>query len=423
MRHPFHIVALAIACAGCAAATRASTGHADVNGAQLYYEDAGQGPVVVLLQGGQLPLEMWDDQFDELSKYLRVVRYDVRGFGRSSPMKGPFSHRDDLHGLLRSLGIGRATLVGLSLGGGIAIDFALEHPDMVERLVLVGPGLSGFKFSEERGPWMDSLRVAWQARDSTRVALLWLESDYMRPAMRDSALAARLRALSTRNASLWVQPDSERVMQPPAIGRLAEIRAPTLVVLGALDTRDIRAITDTLLRKIPGAERVVIEDAGHMVNMEKPAQFNRVVLPFLRESTSQRAGESTGIDSLNARIMRAYRDRDPRMYGRLFTDSAVFEWPAFNTVRGRAGLEAMARTNWAALGDQELRLTVTSRRMAPNHAMEVGAFEQSFRDAKGARMTEYGRYVHLLARQSDNSWLIDRFFGFSDSTRPSPPRP
>ena len=132
------------------------------------------------------------------------------------------------------------------------------------------------------------------------------------------------------------------------------------------------------------------------------------------------AGLEPGIDSLNAKLSQAYRSRDPRIYGTLFTDSALFEWPAFNTVRGRPGMEAMARENWAALSDMDLKLTVASRRIARDHATEFGAFEQSFRDTKGARMTEYGRYVTVVARQPDGSWLIDRFFGFSDSTRPSP---
>jgi ketosteroid isomerase-like protein len=128
------------------------------------------------------------------------------------------------------------------------------------------------------------------------------------------------------------------------------------------------------------------------------------------------------IDSLNARISQAYRDRDPSAYGALYTDSAVFEWPAFNTVRGRAGMEAMARSNWAALKDMDLRLIVASRRVEPSHATEFGAFEQSFRDSIGARMTEFGRYVTLLARDDSAGWRIDRFFGFSDSTRPASAR-
>ena len=129
---------------------------------------------------------------------------------------------------------------------------------------------------------------------------------------------------------------------------------------------------------------------------------------------------NSGIDSLNASLVAAYRDSDSRSYAGLFTDSAVFEWPAFNTVRGRAGIEAMATNNWAALDDQELRLNVSSRRLASDHATEFGAFQQSWSDSSGLRTTEFGRYVVFLLRQNDDRWLMDRFFGFADSTRASP---
>src|SRR4249919_1276574 len=127
---------------------------------------------------------------------------------------------------------------------------------------------------------------------------------------------------------------------------------------------------------------------------------------------------NAGIDSLNARIVQAYRTHDPKAYAALYTDSAVFEWPAFNTVRGSAGLEAMAKNNWASLRDMDLGLTVSSRRIATDHATEFGAFTQSWSDSSGARMAEYGRYVSFLMRQPDGSWRMDRFFGFSDSSRP-----
>jgi ketosteroid isomerase-like protein len=132
---------------------------------------------------------------------------------------------------------------------------------------------------------------------------------------------------------------------------------------------------------------------------------------------------SAGIDSLNARLVRAYRSHDPQAYAALFTDTAVFEWPAFNTVRGPAALAAMARSNWAPLRDMDLRLIVSTRRLAPDHATEFGAFEQSWRDSGGVRTTEFGRYVAVVVRREDGSWRIDRFFGFADSTRPLPPRP
>lgn len=136
------------------------------------------------------------------------------------------------------------------------------------------------------------------------------------------------------------------------------------------------------------------------------------------ETAARSSSEANaGIDSLNSRIIQAYRKHDPKTYGLLFTDTAMFEWPNFKTVRGRAGMEAMARDNWASLRDMDLELDVSARRFAPDHATEFGTFQQSWSDSTGARMTEFGRYVELLVRQSDNTWRIDRFFGFEDSTR------
>jgi ketosteroid isomerase-like protein len=126
------------------------------------------------------------------------------------------------------------------------------------------------------------------------------------------------------------------------------------------------------------------------------------------------AHANAGVDSLNARLTKAYRDRDPVAYGRLFTDSAVFEWPAFATVRGRAGLEAMARENWTSITDMDLALDVAQRRVAPDHVTEFGAFQQSYTDTSGKHV-EFGRYVAVLVPASDG-WRMDRFFGFSDST-------
>lgn len=134
-----------------------------------------------------------------------------------------------------------------------------------------------------------------------------------------------------------------------------------------------------------------------------------------KRTASGTTSVDAGVDSLNARLSRAYRDRDPVAYSAIFTDSAVFEWPAFGTVRGRPGLEAMARNSWAALRDMDLRLDVAHRRIAPDHVTEFGAFQQSYADSAGARNIEYGRYVAVLVPRS-GGWLMDRFFGFADST-------
>ena len=127
-----------------------------------------------------------------------------------------------------------------------------------------------------------------------------------------------------------------------------------------------------------------------------------------------------GIDLLNAHITLAYREHDHAKYGALFTDSAIFEWPAIPSVRGRAALTAMARENWASLRNMDLRLVVASRLVAGNRATEFGAFEQSWDDDKGARNTEFGRYAAALVRQKNGAWLMDRFLGFEDSTRARP---
>jgi ketosteroid isomerase-like protein len=134
-------------------------------------------------------------------------------------------------------------------------------------------------------------------------------------------------------------------------------------------------------------------------------------------SASSARDAHAGIDSLNARLVSAYRNRDPQAYAALFTDSAMFEWPAFETVHGPAALGAMAKSNWAAEHDVDLRLVVYARRLAADHATEFGAFQQSWTDSSGVRMTEFGRYATDLSRQPDGAWRMDRWLGFEDSTR------
>ncbi|HKW48343.1 MAG TPA: nuclear transport factor 2 family protein [Gemmatimonadaceae bacterium] len=142
-----------------------------------------------------------------------------------------------------------------------------------------------------------------------------------------------------------------------------------------------------------------------------------MALAACARSVNDGRGANAGIDSLNAHLVSAYRQRDPQAYAALFTDSAVFEWPAFESVHGPAALGAMARTNWAAERDVDLRVVPSARRIAADHATEFGAFQQSWTDSSGARMTEFGRYATFLSRQPDGTWRMDRWLGFEDSTR------
>jgi 3-oxoadipate enol-lactonase len=243
---------------------------------------------VILLHAGYLGRRMWDDQFAEFARSHRVVRYDARGFGKSgAPGPGAYEQPDDLYSLLRALGIRRASLVGVSMGGGTAIDFALAHPEMVDRLVLSGPGVSGYQWPpvNRNEPWRVVGRAALARHDTAGCAASWIESDYLAPAAEQPALAARLREMLIANVSVWKYElrgeDHDTLTAPPAMGRLQEIKAPTLLVVGTRDNADIHKMIDSLEAKLPHAQTLTFPGAGHVPNMEQPDRFTRVVLQFL----------------------------------------------------------------------------------------------------------------------------------------------
>ncbi|HYL47194.1 MAG TPA: alpha/beta hydrolase [Candidatus Limnocylindrales bacterium] len=260
--------------------TDVQSGLAEIDGTKIYYEVAGTGHPLVLIHGGQMDSRMWDDQFHLFSKTYRVVRYDVRGYGKSPASKNIYASEDDLAALLKFLKIDKAHVLGLSLGGRIAIDFALAHPEMTDGIVPVAPGLSGFHFSDDPNEW--NVLRAVQSGDFAKAADYWLQSGYMAPAMENPKIAPRLRQLSLENVHENLDnPLLETMPNPPAIERLPQIKAPTLILVGNRDVADIHEICGLLRARIPGAKEIVIEGSGHIVNMEKPEEFNRAVLEFL----------------------------------------------------------------------------------------------------------------------------------------------
>ena len=277
-----------------ASTARPSTGFAQVNGASLYYEMAGEGHPLVLVHAGIADSRMWDGQFGPFSKHFRVIRYDVRGFGKSDPPKGSFTHRDDLYQLLRFLKIDKANLVGLSMGGGMGIDFAIEHPDMVAALIPVASGLSGHESSQELKERESKVDAAFKAGDlASTVELeiqIWVDGPNRDPSQVDRKVRELIREMDTFTTARYIRqpmPMPGTPLKPPAISRLAEIRAPTMIIVGDQDVRDILEISKLLESGIPNARRVVVPGAAHMVNMEKPAEFNRLVLEFLQGQASK----------------------------------------------------------------------------------------------------------------------------------------
>jgi pimeloyl-ACP methyl ester carboxylesterase/creatinine amidohydrolase/Fe(II)-dependent formamide hydrolase-like protein len=278
-------VALAVGTVDAGPTGESGHGFAPVNGTRLFYEVKGTGPDVVLIHGGQLDCRMWDDQFAAFSRDFRVIRYDVRGYGGSYQPDRLYSDADDLAGLLDYLGVEKVHIVGLSLGGRIAIDLAVTHPARVASLTLAGPGLSGY---EPPGGAESDLRM-WNiikaAHDEgpEQATALWLKDPFMAPAMEQARLVPGLRRIARENAHCWLKdPLLQRPPKPAAAERLGEIKAPTLLVLGDRDVSQIKATVETLEKGISGSKKAVVQGAGHMVNMEKPDDFNRAVLGFLR---------------------------------------------------------------------------------------------------------------------------------------------
>ena len=262
-----------------------TTGFADMNGGKLYYEVAGDGQPLVLIHGGLVNSRLWDDQFEVFAQHHRVVRYDVRGFGQSSPPTQPYSNHADLKALLDFLSIDKAAVLGLSMGGAIAIDFALTCPERVTALIPVAAGLSGYQF--DAAPALQTeMRTAYDQGDKARAAeislQMWTDGPNRTPAQVNPLARERIRAMTLHTFEL---PDTEQnylqPLDPPAVLRLKEIQAPTLFIVGDEDVHGILDIADLIVKSVPGARKAILPGTAHHLNVEKPAEFNQIVLEFL----------------------------------------------------------------------------------------------------------------------------------------------
>jgi pimeloyl-ACP methyl ester carboxylesterase len=228
---------------------------------------------------------MWDGQFDALAAHRRVLRYDRRGFGRTTQGAGAFSHVEDLNALLSYLNLGRVTLVGCSQGAKIALDLALERPDVVDSLVLVAPAVSGYTYAAPPPPQYEEIGRADAAGDVGRVNELelqiWVDGPRRSPVEVDRGVRELVREMNL--AALKASAGEELPSVTAAAGRLGAVRVPTLLVVGDLDTPRTLEAADALARGIHGARLEVIKGTAHLPNMERPEAFNRLVLEFLND--------------------------------------------------------------------------------------------------------------------------------------------
>lgn len=257
------------------------------NDAEIYYQVAGEGQPFVMLHAGIAHSAMWEPQVEHFSRDYQVVTYDQRGFGKTVTATKEFNRRDDLLALFDHLKIDRAILMGCSMGGGLALDFTLEHPERVSKLILIAAGISG-------APPDPYLVKGWEEQDAALAAgdvekvidlelKMWVDGPNRTPEQVPARVREKVRAMELDNLKLDTEDYKSAQLEPPAVNRLGEIKIPTLVIFGTGDQPSVIANGQALVKGIPQAQELILEGIGHVPNMELPGEVNRAIEGFLKE--------------------------------------------------------------------------------------------------------------------------------------------
>jgi pimeloyl-ACP methyl ester carboxylesterase len=256
--------------------------------ARLYYEMAGQGLPLVMIHAGVADSRQWNNEFAFFARNYQVVRYDMRGYGKSEPADGEFSHLEDLVAILNTVGLHEPVVVmGCSMGGGLAMDFALTHPASVRALIMVGSGPSGLELDVPRLAKFDDVEKAFEAGDLDRVAELetqiWFDGTGRTPEQVNQAMRKLAYEMNRQALSHEVKGLGKRLpnTQASAFDRLNDLKIPVLIIVGAHDTPYILAAADYMIENLPSVQKVTIEDAAHLANMDQPGEFQTAVANFL----------------------------------------------------------------------------------------------------------------------------------------------
>lgn len=239
-----------------------------------------------MLHAGIAHSAMWDAQFASFQKTNQVIRYDQRGFGKTITRTTEFNRREDLRALLDQLNIERAILMGCSMGGSNALDFTLEHPERVSALILIAAGISGTEPPADLRAQMEEQDAAYNAAEFDKLIELelkmWVDGPNRTPAQAPAPVREKIRAMELENLKINTDGFKSIPLDPPARARLREIQAPTLVVIGTGDQPFVIEQAQMLAREIPNAQLLMLEQIGHVPNLEKPDEVNRAIENFLR---------------------------------------------------------------------------------------------------------------------------------------------
>lgn len=268
---------------------KTTKGYFDLEDGKLYYETAGRGMPLVLAHAAFLDSRMFNAVWEPLAKHFHVIRYDMRGFGKSSPVTGPLSRRNDLDRLLTHLELKQVHLVGCSMSGEIGLDLALEQPQRFKSLTLVGSTPSGFKLQGEPPRYIFEMIEALQNGDidlaNELQIRIWLDGEHREPEQIDSTLrknALEMNRIPVSQKTYFIT-DAQPInlIDPPAITRLESVKCPTLIVTGTYDHSEVLRAANEMAERIPNARKALIESAGHVPSYEQPDAFTKLLLDFL----------------------------------------------------------------------------------------------------------------------------------------------
>jgi pimeloyl-ACP methyl ester carboxylesterase len=266
------------------------SGFAEVAEGQLYYEVSGRGEPLVLIHGNAGDRRHWDHQFAALATDYHIIRYDVRGFGQSSlPSAGqPYSDYEDLRRLLDYLDVPRAHIAGWSMGSGIAIDFVLAYPERSLSLISVGPWVNGYSSPRAESMFADFGLVvsALQENGASAGAAAWMATPFFAETIRDQAAGQEFYEIA-QDYSWWALMNASplQTLEPPAVSRLEQISVPTLILTAEHDIPACLEVAELLERSVPGSDKVVLNGTGHLLHIEKSAEFNARLRSFLDGTT------------------------------------------------------------------------------------------------------------------------------------------